>query len=137
MSTPPIHITMQEWHTLNPSNKPELCNFRLENAASRALAKDISRSGMLEIVELYDGLQIRSNSFVGRIRLGNLTVSVLPKLKGMPLFILLRYAFRFRDLQTLPKANFVTSHTGLTDLLTFQLVAEAGESIKVIIEPQK
>jgi 5-methylcytosine-specific restriction enzyme subunit McrC len=127
MSTPSIHITMQEWHTLNPSNSPELRNFRLEDGASRALAKDISRSGILEILELYDGLQIRSSSFVGRLRLGNLTVSVLPKLKGMPLFILLRYAYHFRDLHTVPKADFVTSHTGLSDLLTFQLLTEAKD----------
>jgi 5-methylcytosine-specific restriction enzyme subunit McrC len=127
MNTPSIHIAMQEWQALNPSNRPELRNFWLEDAASRALAKDISRSGMLEIVELYDGLQIRSSSFVGRIRFGNLTVSVLPKLNGMPLFTLLRYAYHFRDLQTLSKADFVTSHSGLSDLLTFQLLAEAKE----------
>jgi 5-methylcytosine-specific restriction enzyme subunit McrC len=127
MSIPSIHIAMREWQTLNPSNRPELRSFRLEDAASRALAKDISRSGMLEIVELHEGLQIRASSFVGRLRLGNLTVSVLPKLNGMPLFILLRYAYHFRDLQTVPKADFVTSHTGLLDLLIFQLLAEAKE----------
>lgn len=129
MSIPSIHIAMREWQTLDPSNRPELRNFRLEDAASRALAKDISRSGMLEIVELREGLQIRASSFVGRLRLGNLTVSVLPKLNGMPLFILLRYAYHFRDLQSVPKADFVTSHTGLSDLLTFQLFAEAKELI--------
>jgi 5-methylcytosine-specific restriction enzyme subunit McrC len=127
MSIPPIHIEMREWQTLNPSNRPELRNFRLEDAASRALAKDISGSAPLEIVELREGLQIRASSFVGRLRLGNLTVSVLPKLNGMPLFTLLRYAYHFRDLQTVPKADFVTSHTGFSDLLTFQLLSEAKE----------
>jgi len=127
MSILPTHIVMREWQTLNPSNKPELRNFQLEDAANRTLAKDISQSGMLEIVELREGLQIRTGSFVGRLRLGNLTVSVLPKLNGMPLFILLRYAYHFRDLQTVPKADFVTSHTGLSDLLTFQLLTEAKE----------
>jgi len=129
MIIPSIHITMREWQTLNPSNRPELRNLRLEDAMSRALAKDISQSGMLEIVELHEGLQIRASSFVGRLRLGNLTVSVLPKLNGMPLFILLRYAYHFRDLQSVPKADFVTSHTGLSDLLTFQLLVEAKELI--------
>ena len=127
MSIPSIHIAMREWQTLNPSKRPELRNFRLEDAASRALAKDISRSGMLEIVELREGLQIRASSFVGRLRLGNLTVSVLPKLNGMPLFTLLRYAYHFRDLQSVPKADFVTSDTGLSDLLTFQLLTESKE----------
>ncbi len=127
MSIPSIHIAMREWQTLNPSNRPDLRNFRLEDAASRALAKDISGTGMLKIVELREGLQIQTNSFVGRLRLGNLTVSVLPKLNGMPLFTLLSYAYNFRDLRSVPKAEFVTSDTGLSDLLTFQLLAEAKE----------
>ena len=43
MSIPSCHITMREWQTLNPSNRPELRKFRFEDAASRASAKDISR----------------------------------------------------------------------------------------------
>ena len=48
--------------------------------------------GRLDIREVYEGLEITSTSFVGRVGVGPLRIAITPKLPAMPLARLLRYA---------------------------------------------
>ena len=57
---------------------------------------------MLEVQELRTGLSVRSTSFVGRVRLGEIEVTVVPKLRSETLLTLLRYAYGLRNLHLLP-----------------------------------
>jgi 5-methylcytosine-specific restriction enzyme subunit McrC len=82
---------------------------------------------MLEITELRAGLSIRSFSYVGRVRVGDLTITVRPKLDRTSLLTLLRYAYGFRKLHLLPEAAQAFDQSGFIDLLVAQLVAEAEE----------
>jgi 5-methylcytosine-specific restriction enzyme subunit McrC len=47
---------------------------------------------MLEILELREGLSIRASSYVGRITLGDVQLTIRPKIRGLPFLQLLRYA---------------------------------------------
>jgi 5-methylcytosine-specific restriction enzyme subunit McrC len=84
---------------------------------------------MLEVTELRSGLLVRSFSHVGRVRLGDLEVTVVPKLNQSSLLNLLRYAYGFRRLTLLPGAAHQLDQSAFADLLVHQLVSEVKELV--------
>jgi 5-methylcytosine-specific restriction enzyme subunit McrC len=82
---------------------------------------------VLEVVELRSGLSIQAYSHVGRVVLGDLTISVEPKLGSECLLPLLRYAYGLRNLRLLAPARYETTGAILQDLLVAQLHAEVRE----------
>ena len=69
---------------------------------------------------------MRSTSFVGRVRLGEIEITVVPKLPTNALLKLLRYAYGLRDLRLFP-ATTISQATGLQDILVWQLIEEVKE----------
>ncbi|MCB2357232.1 hypothetical protein [Clostridium estertheticum] len=53
---------------------------------TRDIAKALNNKGIIEIIELKGGLSISTNSYVGRIKLGELQINVYSKINGMPLY---------------------------------------------------
>ncbi|MDF0592987.1 hypothetical protein P0O24_05255 [Methanotrichaceae archaeon M04Ac] len=84
---------------------------------------------MLEISELRKGLLIKSNSYVGRVDLGNVRITIRPKIEDAPFLQLLRYAYGLRDLRLFGKTVYPPEPRAFQDLLIHQLVAEASELI--------
>jgi 5-methylcytosine-specific restriction enzyme subunit McrC len=82
---------------------------------------------MLSVVELRNGLSVRSTSFVGRVELGSLAVTIVPKITGMRLLTLLRYAYGLRNLDLSSAVDYHAEDAGFVDLLLSQLAAEARE----------
>lgn len=120
-------FVLQEWCTYTPKAEPTLAGRDLGDEAARRLASDLAQAGRLNVLELRDGLQVETNSYVGTVRLGDLRFTIQPKLQGLRLLSLLRYAYGLRDLklfETLPQG--VTGDT-FHDLLIHQLAAEVGE----------
>lgn len=127
MSSPGISIHMQEWERLSPAQpKGCLAGVYLEKDAS-AIAQKLSSSGKLEITELRAGLFIRATSCVGRITLGNVQITIQPKISGAPLVRLLRYAYKLRNLDLLTAATYSTETLSFQELLILQLIAEISE----------
>ena len=73
------------------------------------------------------GLELRATSFVGRILLGGITVTIHPKITGGPLLSLFRYAYGLRNLDLYGAVDFASSSWSFQDLLIHQLAAEASE----------
>lgn len=121
-------VRLTEWQSLYPEPGTELANVFLDDVAEvRALAKRITRSGMLEITELKEGLFLRTYSHVGRIRLGNLWITVTPKIEGKALLRLLRYAYGLRDLDLFSGVGYEAEPEAFQELLIHQLAAEVQE----------
>lgn len=91
------------------------------------LVEQLNSREMLQIDDLRSGLRIRARSFVGRVTIGNLQVTVRPKLDGLPLMNLFRYAYGLRHLEFLPAAKYGTEFNSFQDILIYQLIAEAKE----------
>lgn len=125
-----IALSLQEWHEYPPDPGTPLAGRSLgRDAAARELARRLSGSGRLEIRELQSGLSIRTTSFVGRLSLGPVQITIRPKIAGAPLLSLLRYAYGLRDLDLFaPAEHAVEAHT-FQDLLLHQLAAEIAELI--------
>ncbi|MBN9519477.1 restriction endonuclease [bacterium] len=120
----PIRLT--EWQTRTPEPGSGL-EGRTLGAADRALAAELAKAGMLEVTELRAGLLVRSYSHVGKVRLGGIEITILPKLDQTSLLSLLRYAYGFRNLRVFAEAAQSLDRSGFADLLVSQLNAEAGE----------
>ncbi len=123
-----IAVQLAEWQTVSPVPGSPTENVNLGSDPSVLdLARHITETGILEILELRNGLTVRSTSFVGRVRLGEIDITVLPKLPSDSLLKLLRYAYGLRDLRLLPSTTHTTQDLGLQDILVWQLIEEAKE----------
>lgn len=118
-------VTICEWETVGPGPSNSLRNRSLRDGSTRRLAAQLAEQGSIEVLELSSGLEIRAKSFVGRLTLGDLTITVQPKIPGAPLISLLRYAYGLRQLDLYQDAEYVTRSWAFQDLLIKQLAAEA------------
>lgn len=119
-------IVLPEWSNVGPAECPQLHNLSFrDDATAQKLAK--SFQGRVDIREGYEGLEVSTNSFVGRLEIGPLRITIQPKLPNMPLATLLRYAYGLRDVATLDKTLTPVTRHGLHDLLIVLLAAEVEE----------
>jgi 5-methylcytosine-specific restriction enzyme subunit McrC len=122
----PTLVELTEWAQVGPEQFPVLAEQSLvENVLSQPLAEALRNR--LDIRRSYHGLEITSTSFVGRVDVGRLRISILPKLPAMPLARLLRYAYSLRDLATIEETRAPTTRHGLHDLLIVMLANEVEE----------
>ena len=114
MTTHPVNLT--EWETRGPTHGSLLEGPVLAgNVAAQHLAETLTQQGRIEILELARGLELRASSFVGRFALGALMVTIRPKIFGLPLMNLLRYAYRLRHLDLFAEVGYATSSASFED----------------------
>jgi 5-methylcytosine-specific restriction enzyme subunit McrC len=119
---------MAEWQRRGPADTPVLAGLTLSTTpmVQNSLAA-LNQSGRLEILQLAGGLEIRTRSFVGQIQLGPLRLTIRPKLTGLPLLHLLRFAYGLRQLHLLDDSLADPAASPFQDLLITQLLAEVTE----------
>lgn len=110
-----MKISMKEWQ------RQFFPNVELETKHERELARLLSEKEIVKILELKDGLSISTNSFVGSIHLGDIHLSIMPKIQGMDLLTLMNYAYRLQDLTTMHQSTFNLQSFTFMDILIFQL----------------
>lgn len=120
---------LSEWDHLSPDLDPRLAGLSLKDERERTLAGHLQRAGRLELTELAQGLSITATSFVGRVKLGALQITIQPKLADVPLLNLLRYAYHLRHLDLFTPVEHSTAAHTFQDLLLHQLAAEVTELI--------
>lgn len=123
-----VTVSLREWETLRPDRGSPLAERNLNgNEADRQLAAHLTERGCIEVLELARGLELRATSFVGRFSLGEVTVTIHPKLSGAPFLKLLRYAYGLRHLDLYESVDYAPEKWAFQDLLVQQLAAEAAE----------
>ncbi len=125
METVPLELP--EWAFCSPTTHESLAGLALWDESARGLAVELGRLEMLEVLELAKGLSVRSSSWVGRVSLGDLCITVQPKLQGLPLLNLLRYAYGLRQLRLYSDLEYASASSAFQDLLIHQLAVEAEE----------
>jgi 5-methylcytosine-specific restriction enzyme subunit McrC len=125
---PPLAVDLVEWESCAPEPSSELFGrFLAADPGIRQLACQLSTAGMLDIVELRQGLSLRATSFVGRVSLGDLQITIRPKIPVMGLLRLFQYAYGLRHLKLFSLVGYSAAPQTLQDLLIHQLAAEASE----------
>ena len=126
----PLDIVLSEWETRGANNCPDLAGRFLDTSPSvQQAVKRIEDNGLLSLAELRQGLRIEANSHVGRIQLGDLHVTIVPKVSGPALLKLVRYAYGLRRLHLIAESEHLLGQCGFEDLLITQLNAEVRELI--------
>jgi 5-methylcytosine-specific restriction enzyme subunit McrC len=122
------NVSLREWTSVTPEDCAELAGRRLAPGGSAwRLAQALTAGGRLTVRELADGLTLQATSWVGRITLDDLTITVRPKIPALPLMTLLRYAYGLRDLHLMETAGYAGEAGAFQDLLIAQLIAEASD----------
>ena len=117
-------INLREWES------EFIPKYELKTSTSRDSVNLLNEKGILEIIELKDGLQITTNSYVGKIEIDDLQINVYPKINGIPLYKLLRYAYGLRKLKLFDSAIHGVSDLSFFDLLIYELYIETEDLIR-------
>ncbi|HVC97176.1 MAG TPA: hypothetical protein VND64_26085 [Pirellulales bacterium] len=123
-----LNVEISEWQELQPNAGSLLRGvFLVPDPMVRRQAETLADRGLLEVREWREGIAIQASSFVGRIMLGDLQITIHPKLAGIPLLHLLRYAYGLRSLDRSDVVEFATACNTFQDFIVLQLVIEARE----------
>ncbi|MCX6925272.1 MAG: restriction endonuclease, partial [Verrucomicrobia bacterium] len=121
-------MTLSEWETRRPDTGSPLAGAPLAgDPVAQRLARQLTSDKKIEVLEFASGVELRATSFVGSFLLGDLTVTIRPKIPGAPLLNLLRYAYGLRHLDMFGPVGHATSECSFQDLLIHQLASEAAE----------
>lgn len=120
-----VRVDLTEWSELD-STDARLKGRWLDTPA-RAVAARLATNDRLVVTEHRDGLVIQTTSWVGRVTLGDLQITIQPKIAADTLLALVRYAYGFRDLSLLHSSQYATGDRLFVDLLVAQLIDEATE----------
>jgi 5-methylcytosine-specific restriction enzyme subunit McrC len=125
-----VTVRIEEWQSLAPEvGSPTRGIFLPQDPATSRLVETLGKDRVLGLQELRSGLSIQSYSFVGSLTIGGIRVVVVPKLRGMQLMRLLRYAYRLRELKLFDPSPSALETDSFQDLLIHQLLAETDEII--------
>jgi 5-methylcytosine-specific restriction enzyme subunit McrC len=125
-----VSIRLTEWQEVSPQNNATVCGVFLDDSLeTRSIAEGLTDSGIIRVSELREGLFVGASSYVGRVRLGSLQITVYPKLGDKRLFHLLGYAYGLRNFRFLPKAEYSRGSALFQDLLLKQLACEVSHLI--------
>lgn len=124
MNAEPVRISIREWSLVTPESDDALKGRFLSSDAARKMATELSERQALTVSELRHGLSLRTTSYVGRLDLDDLRITINPKVSGLRLLNLLRYAYGLRDLYLFPAVDYAAEEGGFLDLLLSQLAGE-------------
>ncbi len=130
MTSPQISIRLNEWETRSPKDCGHLSGHFLDDSPkTQQLVGLLEEKRILRVRELRDGVELRAFAHVGRVEIGNLTVTVLPKIPGASLLNLVRYAHGFRRVPLYEDATHHVGFQGIDELLISQLNGEVQDLI--------
>ncbi|MCA9040707.1 MAG: hypothetical protein KDA65_10200 [Planctomycetaceae bacterium] len=126
----PVVLSLKEWETHKPTEKSPLRGLSLRDLdANPAVIEKLNEARLLKVTELRTGLALETNSYVGRLNIGHLQLTIHPKIDASSLLRLLRYAYGFRKLKLISQTTHLVEQYGFEDLLIAQLLAEVEELI--------
>ncbi|TPI42106.1 hypothetical protein FJ414_06570 [Mesorhizobium sp. B3-1-6] len=109
--------------------RPRTIQAEALSDSEQALARKLRESGRLSVSETRQGFEVATTSWVGRIVLGGVEISIQPKIKAAPLVQLLRYAFGLERLSLIGHVPFSTEAYAFQDILGQQLALEVARLI--------
>lgn len=116
-------VTLAEWSSCGFEENEALRDLDLAPADSQ-LAEALTKSERLKVVEHRRGLRLQATSFVGRIGLGDLVVTIEPKIARHALLRLLEYAYDLGDLHLFKDARYGANDVVLVDVIVQTLLRE-------------
>lgn len=127
-------VMMSEWETLGPADPRHGSKLRgLDFGGDPAVAveaRKLAEAGVVILTELRDGLRIETRSFVGRIAIGPLDLTIVPKVGWARWLGLFGYALALRDVVRSTTTEARVGLSSLHDLIVLELILEARDIIR-------
>lgn len=121
-------LTLREWEAAGPESHAQLAGLSFaDHPSARRLSRELAQTSQIVALELAQGLSIEASSFVGQIQLGPLRLTIRPKIEGLPLLKLLRYAYGLRNLHIFEDVAQSLEANSFLDILIWQLIVEVRE----------
>lgn len=114
-------IELLEWDSVFLENT----HFNTDEA--RLIVKGLSDKRIIDITELRQGLFIKTNSYVGRLHIEDMQININPKINGMPLYQLLNYAYKLRNLKLIENSHHSINNFSFFDLIIYELYLGATD----------
>ncbi len=111
-------INLREWDTIF------LKDVEFLDDEMKITAESLKKQGIVDIIELKDGISITTNSYVGRIKIGDLQLNIDPKINGVPLYKLLNYAYGLKDLKLVSESEHLIDNFSFFEILIYELHSE-------------
>lgn len=126
-----VCLGIKEWSSATPGLCPELQGSSFKgHPEAREIATQLNDSQILHVRETLRGLEFEATSWVGRLALGPVTLTIQPKIDFRSLEVLIRYAYDLSDLRILSSDTVhELFEQSLQDLLVAQLEREASHLI--------
>ncbi len=125
-----IPVSLQEWQQASPVTNKLLAGVRLpQDDETQAVIQQLSASDRLNITELAKGVFVEATSYVGRIGIGDLQITIRPKIETTALLHLLQYTYGLRQLDLFSTVAANTEAWSFQDILINQLAAEVSELV--------
>lgn len=125
-----VSVRMTEWSSAGPDTLGvELRGLSFDShprAAKKAV--DLARFGVVTVVERRHGLAIDTKSFIGRLRLGPLDLTIVPKISWDRWLVLVTFALRLRGLLRGDRVDASrVDELALRDLVFLELLSETRD----------
>ncbi|MHB2020522.1 MAG: 5-methylcytosine restriction system specificity protein McrC [Candidatus Xenobia bacterium] len=120
-------VALSEHTKADPRGHPELRCGPLPSTIERRL---VELSGKLDILQLRDGLLVRTGSYVGTVDLGELTIQVVPKIAPDVVATLLQFALDLDQVRHFAPAQVSLAPHGFVDIVGMQLLHEVDRLIR-------
>lgn len=124
-------VRLSEWSEMLPAAAGPgrvLANMSFGNDAGlRARATELDRAGVVSITERRDGLAIETRSFIGRLAVGPVEITIVPKISWGRWLTLVRYALRLRSVVWTERLDVQLDAMPLQDLVIMELLREARD----------
>src|SRR3989442_2800162 len=125
-----IPIDLPEWQKISFETHRQLVGIELpQDDATQKLVQALSESEKLIVSQLRKGISLEALSHVGRLALGDLQITIRPKIKMLPLLHLLQYTYGLRQLDLFSAVEVDIESLSFQDLLINQLAAEVSELV--------
>jgi 5-methylcytosine-specific restriction enzyme subunit McrC len=125
-----VSITLSEWSAASPYSHPALRNLSFgDDDHTRLLCIELSRQGVVDVTELRHGMAVETKSFVGRVSLGPLELSIVPKLSAAHWSGMFSFALRLRNVVRTKDVVARLASTSLHDIVILELLGEARNLI--------
>lgn len=118
-------LRLEEWTEYNPERFPELKNFKLNpDLRLKNYLKQLNKSKKIIILELKEGLYIKTKANIGFLQLGDVELIIQPKIEKFDLMQLIAYVFNLQQIDLHKYTNYNFDKTGFIDLLIIHLEKE-------------
>lgn len=127
-----VAVRMSEWSSVDPDSQGigaalRGLSFDAYPLAARKAA-ELRQSRVLTITEGRHGLAIQTSSYIGRLRLGPLDLTIVPKISWDRWLVLVTFAFRLRGLLRGDRVEASRlDELALRDIIFLELLAESRD----------